>query len=117
MESHGNGITVGKIFSVQAYCHLLIVLSSIITHKLNPLVYHSSLLSIDSVHLYEVYIWVVRYIHSLPILWTLDITAEVCLVAKVYTSTIMLKQTVNTALPLINLLGSRLLYDVLGNYA
>ena len=50
-------ITVSKIFSAQAYCHLLTVLSSIITCKLNPRVYNSLLVLLDAVRLYRVYRW------------------------------------------------------------
>ena len=55
---------VGEIFSVQAYHHLLTVMSSKITRKLNPRVYDSLLVLLDSllvlldaVHLYRVYRW------------------------------------------------------------
>ena len=48
---------VGEIFSVQAYHHLLTVVSSMITHKLNPRVYDSLLVLLDAVRLYRVYRW------------------------------------------------------------
>ena len=61
MQSHdSNDITVGEIFNVQAYRHLLTVLpvlSSIVTCKLNPRVYDSLLVLLDAVHLYRVYRW------------------------------------------------------------
>ena len=46
---------VGEIFSVQAYHHLLTVVSSMITHKLNSKVYDSLLVLLDAVRLYWVY--------------------------------------------------------------
>ena len=48
---------VGEIFSVQAYHHLLTVVSSMITCKLYPRVYDSLLVLLDAVHLYKVYRW------------------------------------------------------------
>ena len=48
---------VGEIFSVQAYHHLLTVVSSMITHKLNPRVYDSLLVLLGAVRLYRVYRW------------------------------------------------------------
>ena len=48
---------VGEIFSVQAYHHLLTVVSSMITRKLNSRVYNSLLVLLDAVHLYRVYRW------------------------------------------------------------
>ena len=48
---------VGEIFSVQAYHHLLTVVSSMITCKLNPRVYDSLLVLLDAVCLYRVYRW------------------------------------------------------------
>ena len=57
-QSHdSNNITVGKIFSAQAYCHLFTVLSSIFTCKLNPRVYDNLLVLLDTVRLYRVYRW------------------------------------------------------------
>ena len=46
---------VGEIFSVQAYHHLLTVVSSMITRKLNLRVYDSLLVLLDAVRLYRVY--------------------------------------------------------------
>ena len=46
---------VGEIFSVQAYQHLLTVVSSMITRKLNPRVYDSLLVLLDAVRWYRVY--------------------------------------------------------------
>ena len=48
-------IAFSKIFSVQAYRHLLTVLSSIITHNLNLWVYDSILVLLDAVCLYRIY--------------------------------------------------------------
>ena len=53
---------VGEIFSVQAYHHLLTVVSSMITCKLNPRVYDSLLVLLDAVRLYRVY----RQLDTLP---------------------------------------------------
>ena len=50
-------ILVSGIFSVQAYHHLLTVMSSIITRKLNPRVYDGLLVLLDAVRLYRVYRW------------------------------------------------------------
>ena len=46
---------VSGIFSVQAYHHLLTVVSSMIMRKLNPRVYNSLLVLLDAVRLYRVY--------------------------------------------------------------
>ena len=46
---------VGEIFSVQAYHHLLTVVSSMIMRKLNPRVYDSLLVLLAAVRLYRVY--------------------------------------------------------------
>ena len=46
---------VGETFSVQAYHHLLTVVSSMITRQLNPRVHDSLLVLLDVVHLYRVY--------------------------------------------------------------
>ena len=46
---YSNGIIVREIFSVQAYHHLLTVMSSMITRKLNPRVYDSLLVLLDAV--------------------------------------------------------------------
>ena len=54
---------VGEIFSVQAYHHLLTVVSTMITHKLNPRVYDSLLVLLDAVRLYRVY----RRLDTLPL--------------------------------------------------
>ena len=54
---------VGEIFSVQAYHHLLTVVSSMITRKLNPRVYDSLLVLLAAVHLYRVY----RRLDTLPL--------------------------------------------------
>ena len=54
---------VGEILSVQAYHHLLTVVSSMITRKLNPRVYDSLLVLLDAVHLYRVY----RRLDTLPL--------------------------------------------------
>ena len=54
---------VGDVFSVQAYHHLLTVVSSMITRKLNPRVYDSLLVLLDAVHLYRVY----RRLDTLPL--------------------------------------------------
>ena len=54
---------VGEIFSVQAYHHLLTVVSSMITHKLNLRVYDSLLVLLDTVRLYRVY----RRLDTLPL--------------------------------------------------
>ena len=54
---------VGEIFSVQAYHHLLTVVSSIITRKLNPRVYDSLLMLLAAVCLYRVY----RQLDTLPL--------------------------------------------------
>ena len=54
MNSHAivaNDIIVGEIFSVQAYHHLLTLMSSLITHKIGPRVYDSLLLLLDAVRL------------------------------------------------------------------
>ena len=48
---------VGEISSVQAYHHLLTVVSSMITCKLNPRVYNSLLVLLDAVRLYRAYRW------------------------------------------------------------
>ena len=53
---------VGEIFSVQAYHHLLTVVSSMITRKLNLRVY-DSLLVLAAVRLYRVY----RRLDTLPL--------------------------------------------------
>ena len=58
-----NDIMVGEIFSVQAYHHLLTVVSSMITCKLNPRVYDSLLVLLDAVRLYSVY----RQLDTLPL--------------------------------------------------
>ena len=47
---------IGGIFSVQAYHHLLTVVSSMITRKLNPRVYDSLLVLLDTVRLYKVHV-------------------------------------------------------------
>ena len=54
---------VGEIFSVQAYQHLLTVVSSMITRKLNPRVYDSLLVLLDAVCWYRVY----RLLDTLPL--------------------------------------------------
>ena len=54
---------VSEIFSVQAYHHLLTVVSSMITCKLNPRVYDSLLVLLDAVRLYRVY----RRLDTLPL--------------------------------------------------
>ena len=54
---------VGEIFSVQAYHHLLTVVSSMITHKLNPRVYNSLLVLLNAVRLKHLY----RLLDTLPI--------------------------------------------------
>ena len=54
---------VGEIFSVQAYHHLLTVVLSMITCKLNPRVYDSLLVLLDAVRLYRVY----RRLDTLPL--------------------------------------------------
>ena len=54
---------VGEIFSVQAYHHLLTVVSSMIMRKLNLRVYDSLLVLLDAVHLYRVY----RQLDTLPL--------------------------------------------------
>ena len=54
---------VGEIFSVQAYHHLLTVVSSMITRKLNPIVYNNLLVLVDTVRLYRVY----RRLDTLPL--------------------------------------------------
>ena len=54
---------VGEIFSVQAYHHLLAVVSSMITRKLNLRVYDSLLVLLDAVRLYRVY----RRLDTLPL--------------------------------------------------
>ena len=54
-SSDSNDIIVGEIFSVQAYHHLLTVMSSMITRKLNPKVYDCLLVLLDAVRLYRVY--------------------------------------------------------------
>ena len=54
---------VGETFSVQAYHHLLTVVSSMITCKLNPRVYNSLLVLLDAVRLYRVY----RRLDTLPL--------------------------------------------------
>ena len=54
---------VGEIFSVQAYHHLLTVVSSMITRKLNPKVYDSLLVLLDALRLYRVY----RRLDTLPL--------------------------------------------------
>ena len=54
---------VGEIFNVKAYHHLLTVVSSMITHKLNPRVYDSSLVLFNAVRLYRVY----RQLDTLPL--------------------------------------------------
>ena len=46
---------VGEIFSVQAYHHLLTVVSSMIMRKLNLRVYDSVLVLLDAVRLYRIY--------------------------------------------------------------
>ena len=46
---------VGEIFIVEAYHHLLTVMSSMIMRKLNVRVYDSLLVLLDAVHLYRVY--------------------------------------------------------------
>ena len=64
MESRdSNNIIVGGILSVQAYHHLLTVVSSMITCKLNPRVYDSLLVLLDTVRLYRVY----RRLDTLPL--------------------------------------------------
>ena len=54
---------VGEIFSVKAYHHLLTVVSSMITRKLNPRIYDSLLVLLDAVRLYRVY----RRLDTLPL--------------------------------------------------
>ena len=54
---------VGEIFSIQAYHHLLTVVSSMIMRKLNPRVYYSLLVLLDAVRLYRVY----RRLDTLPL--------------------------------------------------
>ena len=54
---------VGEILSVKAYHHLLTVVSSMITSKLNPRVYDSLLVLLDTVCLYRVY----RRLDTLPL--------------------------------------------------
>ena len=51
------------MFSAQAYHHLLMVLSSMITRKLNLRVYDSLLVLFDAVSLYRVY----RRLDTLPL--------------------------------------------------
>ena len=54
---------VGEIFSVQAYHHILTVVSFMITRKLNPRVYDSLLVLLAAVRLYRVY----RRLDTLPL--------------------------------------------------
>ena len=66
MDSHAiysNDIMVSEIFNVQAYHHLLTVVSSMITRKLNPRVYDSLLVLLYAVRLYRVY----RRLDTLPL--------------------------------------------------
>ena len=51
------------MFNVQAYHHLLTVVSSMVTRKLNPRVYDSLLVLLDAAHLYKVY----RQLDTLPL--------------------------------------------------
>ena len=63
MDSHTDDTMVGEIFSVQSYHHLLTVMSSMITRKLNLRVYDSLLVLLDAVRLYRVY----RQLDTLPL--------------------------------------------------
>ena len=64
---------VGEIFSVQAYHHLLTVVSSMITRKLNPRVYDSLLVLLDTVRLYRVY----RWLDTLPLYLYYELLVQV----------------------------------------
>ena len=76
---------VGEIFSVQAYHHLLTVVSSMITRKLNPRVYDSLLVLLDAVHLYRVY----RQLDTFP-LYLYDELWVICDYATRYPEAILL---------------------------
>ena len=58
---------VGEIFSVQAYHHLLTVVSFMITLKLNPRVYNSLLVLLAAVRLYRARYRVYRWLDTLPL--------------------------------------------------
>ena len=72
---------VGEIFSVQAYHHLLTVVSFMIMCKLNPRVYDSLLVLPDALRLYRVYRQL-RRVHTMKVM---RIESELIRIACVHT--------------------------------
>ena len=69
---NNNDTTVSEIFSVQAICHLLTVMSFIIVRKLNTWVYHSLL---DAIYLYRCR--VCRRLGTLPLYLYYELLVQV----------------------------------------